>query len=266
MANSTSTNIGNGVSASLNAKLQTADPITNRSAVIALTGREGSGKTGFALSSALLSAGLCVYVEMDRQPKGDYINDMFSTGRVLKPKMKYKNTGKAFDKDFASKAWDELSKLTYECLQDKGIYTIIWDTATYGWELLRMAKFGKLTQVMPHHYGPVNDEFQALFYTAEEQGKLFVALHSMSKEYKAGKEGKEVWNGYYKPSGFSHMDFVANIRLEQHKNDEGQFVCRVVQNKLKPEMDKQDLVGDECQMSVLLHKTFGGDLEDYIDV
>lgn len=259
-------NNSNGVSVALNAKLQTAEPILNRSAVIALTGREGSGKTGLALSAALLKQGLVVYVEMDRQPKGDYINDMFSTGRVLKPKIKYKNTGKAFNKDFAEKAWDELSKITYECLQDPAIYTVIWDTATYGWELLRMAKFGKLTQVMPHHYGPVNDEFQALFYTAEEHGKLFVALHSMSKEYKAGKDGKEVWNGYYKPSGFSHMDFVANIRLEQHKNDEGQFVCRVVQNKLKPEMDKRDLVGDECTMASLLMGTFGGELEDYIDV
>lgn len=241
-------------------------PNRDKSAIIALTGREGTGKTGLAMSACLLKKGLCGYIEMDRAPKGEYINDLLDTGRIYRPKFKYKNPGKKFDKTFAEKGWDELESLTLELLKDPAFYSVIWDTGTYGWELARMAEFGKLTQVMPHHYGPLNTLFSGIMYSAETYGKILIVLHTMAKEYKEGKDKKEVWTGYYRQAGFSHMDFVANIRLETHKTEDNQFACHVTQNKINPKMDRMDLVGEEMTMASVLQSTWGGVLDDYVDV
>ena len=47
--------------------------------------------------------------------------------------------------------------------------TIVIDTGTELWELMRLAAFGKLTQVMPHHYAPVNQEMDAADQTRLRQ-------------------------------------------------------------------------------------------------
>ncbi len=50
--------------------------------------------------------------------------------------------------------------LCFKALESKEIKSIVIDTASEAWELVRLARFGKLTQVMPQHYGPVNTEFR----------------------------------------------------------------------------------------------------------
>ena len=70
-------------------------------------------------------------------------------------------------------------------LAEPAVRTISVDTATELWELLRMARFGKLTQVMPYQYGPVNAEFRSLIRMAYASDKNLILLHKMRKVYKA---------------------------------------------------------------------------------
>src|ERR1700723_169108 len=58
----------------------------------------------------------------------------------------------------AEKVWQQFISNYRDGLASCGNGTTVVDTGTEMWELLRLARFGKLTQVMPHHYGPVNKE------------------------------------------------------------------------------------------------------------
>ena len=65
-------------------------------------------------------------------------------------------------------------------LRGDEVRTILVDTATEIWELLRMARFGRLTQVMPYQYGPVNKEYRLLIRAAYNHDKNLILLHKMT--------------------------------------------------------------------------------------
>lgn len=191
---------------------------------------------------------------MDRKPVGDHINGLLRDHNILKPKLSFAGLK---DKTHCEKNWDALKSLTMDVLKDPGCGPLIWDTGTFGWELLRMARFGKLAQVLPHHYGPVNTEFESIFYAAEEYNKIFIVVHKMGREYKVGKDGKDSWTGRYERKGYSSMGFVANVALEHYRTETGGFGVRVLQNKITPATDGAELEDELCSFGVLAWKIWG---------
>lgn len=255
------------LAASLQSRLTRALPVPHGGAIISTVGKEGSGKTGWALSAAAIAKGSCVYIPMDRKPKGDYINNLIEQHHIYVPKTNFKVILTPNNQTVAIKLWDELAGLTKDSIQDPAIRTVIWDTGVYAWGLIRMARFGKLSQIMPHQYAPVNGEFQAVLWSAEEKNKIIIVIHSQSKEYKEGKDGKDHWTGNYERAGYSHMGFVANVSLEHFKTENEvppQFGVRVLQNKLKPETDGREMIGEESSFAMWAWETWGGELSTWM--
>ena len=114
--------------------------------------------------------------------------------------------------------WERMKDAYMAVISDKRFRSLVFDTGTEGWELCRLAKFGKLTQVMPHHYGPVNSEFRAMIKAAYERSDLnAVFVHKVKKEYKAiGKDGKEVWTGRMERAGFGDMPYLVDVNLRHY--------------------------------------------------
>ena len=260
------------ISSSLASRLVSAQPSTDRGAIISLTGMQGTGKTGWALSA--VNAGAFsrkhkpVYIPMDRKPVGKYIADLLASGRVLVPKTNFKANLKTANQTAGAKLWDEFEKLNEDIIAEPSLNPIIWDTGTYAWTMCRLAKLGKLTQVMPHHYALANTPFEALILQAEERGKVIVIIDRMSKTYKVGKDGKESWTGGYDRAGYSHLGYVSNVLLESYLTETNGFGVRVVQNKITPSTSGEELVDELCNFGVLMWKTFGepeGEgLEEYV--
>jgi hypothetical protein len=114
--------------------------------------------------------------------------------------------------------WNRWTKSYQAIVEDRRIRSAVVDTATETWELCRLARFGKLTQVMPHHYGPVNAEFRTLVKQAYDRNDLNVVwIHKVKKEYKAisGKE-KEVWSGKWERAGFGDMPYLVDVNLRHY--------------------------------------------------
>lgn len=249
------------ISSNLQSRLTSVAPNRDRSAIVSLTGMPGTGKSAWALSAC--TAGdfgrkyKPVYIPMDRKPVGEYIAQLLDSGRVLQPKTNFKANLKTASQAAGSKLWDEFEKLNEDMLKEPSLNPIIWDTATYAWAMCRLAKLGKLTQVMPHHYAQANTPFEALLLLAEEHGKIIVAIDRKSKEYKTGKDGKEGWTGGYDRAGYSHMGYVANVLLENYLTDEGGFGMRVIQDKITPSMNGAVMEGDECTFGMWAWKVFG---------
>lgn len=172
-------------------------------------------------------------------------------------------TGAAYDK-----AWGEFFKQHEATLACKNIRTYVWDTGTDIWELYRLKRFGKLTQVKPYHYGPVNADFRSLVKDMYEDRKdlNFIAIHKNKKQYvsKDGKDGQ--WNGKYERAGFDDFRYLADICLE-HYYDQG-FGVRVIRNdgvgaRQSADLADLELEEDNCSFFWLATNMFPDVDPDY---
>ena len=147
---------------------------------------------------------------------------------------------------------------------NKKFRTMIWDTATEVWELCRLAAFGKLSQVMPHHYVEVNSEFRALVNMAYERRDLnAIFIHKVKKEYRTNAAGKDNWTGKWERQGFGDMPYLVDCNLEhffqrQVQDPEGnvivqpQFGVRVLDSRHNMlAAVGSEFMGDMCNFEML---------------
>lgn len=123
--------------------------------------------------------------------------------------------------DAVNKAWTDTRSAMEAMVGNKLVRTIVCDTATEMWELCRLCRFGKLSQVMPHHYPPVNDEFRKsiLKLPYEREGLNCIFIHKEKREYKSGKDGKDSWTGRFERAGFNDAPYIADIVLRHYRSD-----------------------------------------------
>lgn len=219
--------------------------------IVAISGLEKQGKTHFALTApgpiALfnLDVGLeGVSSKFVREGKSVFVYDV---GRTQSP-------------NEAKIAWAELVKAYTSVLANKSIRTVVLDTATEVWEMLRLARFGKLAQVMPFQYGPVNAEYRALLRAAYTSDKNLVLLHKMKVKYVNDKR-----TGDYERSGFSDTGFIVQMNCEVFRDEDG-FNLSVLDCRHNPEMMGDVLTGPLCSFKYLAVEALGQTrLEDWED-
>ena len=155
--------------------------------------------------------------------------------------------------------WTRMKDAAYAIIDNLKFRTLIFDTGTEAWELCRMARFGKLAQVMPQHYTEVNSEFRALVKAAYERKDLNVFfLHKVKKEYRTGSGGKDAWNGKWERSGFGDMPYLVDVNLENYFNSETkEFGVRVVDSRINMiNAVGMELEGSLCTFSMLAETLF----------
>ncbi len=194
----------------------------NKRLIMAVGGREKQGKTHFALTAP----GPIAYFDLDIGTEG-VVNKFIAGGKkIAHNDFNYHSIksarGQSGPVDVAKYAemWERLRADFVAVLDTTGIRTVIVDTATEVWELLRLARFGKLSQVMPHQYGPVNAEYRELLRLAYQSDKNVVLLHKMKAEYVNDKR-----TGGYERAGFSDTGFMVqvNVRCWRRLNGDGQL-------------------------------------------
>ena len=125
--------------------------------------------------------------------------------------------------------------------------TIGIDSAGLMWELLRMARFGKMTSIMPHMYGPLNTEHQQIVDSAKRSNCNLVFLSTMQPEYIADQP-----SGRYVRQGWSRLDYHCSYSIElgraKKKPTDKQAVFEGTIKKFKPD---PNMVGQ-----VLINPTF----------
>ncbi|KKN52293.1 hypothetical protein LCGC14_0613880 [marine sediment metagenome] len=158
----------------------------------------------------------------------------------------------------ATVEWEAFKIAYYESLADSSIRTVVWDTETEMWELIRMARFGKVTQVMPLQYGPVNSEYSKMIKSAYDARTNLILIRKMKNSYINNVMQKEMV-----PMGYSGVLGLVQVTLELYK-DEGMFCMEIVDCRHDPELDGEVLPGPMCdfkQMAVLIVK--GTTVEDW---
>lgn len=171
-------------------------------------GLEKGGKTHFALTAPApiglmdMDRGLEGVVEKFANDKDIYTKNL--RGMLSRSQVDYE------------RRWEAFKDSHYALLDDPIIRTVVWDTDTEAWEMARLAFFGKLAQIKPHHYAEINREFRGLVDAAFDRDKNLLLVCKYKKQYVA-KEGSKSddasWNGKYEEAGFNDLPFVVQVNL-----------------------------------------------------
>lgn len=184
--------------------------------VVSSSAHEKAGKTHWALTAP----GPVAAISFDTGTKNLVKKFIREYGKTILLKVFDAPSEVEGDKKTAAKLWDEFAKTCRLFLKEPSIRTLVVDTATEAWQLLRLARFGKLTQVMPQHYVEANADFRELVKSLYEREDLNVVwIHKVKKEYKgqkSGGDGKDSWTGKYERDGFGDMDYIADVNLTHY--------------------------------------------------
>lgn len=236
-----------------------ANEAVKKRLIMAIDGREKSGKSHFALSGpepigvVNLDIGLDGVVQKWQDDKEIWVTDVKVNIQELK-----ELTPQAAAQE-ADRAFNQVVKAYKAVLGEAR--TIVWDNATEIWELLRMARFGKLDHVKPHHYGPVNAEYRELLRMAYDQDRTnLVLLHKMKDEYVDDKR-----TGLVKRAGFADTGFLVQVNALSWREPglpvPDCFNLTVADCRQNAELAEVAFSGNDCNFQALAMAVFPGTKE-----
>lgn len=114
--------------------------------------------------------------------------------------------------------WARFLKDFHGALASPDVRTVVVDSGTAVWELLRLAMLGKLTQIMPVKYAHVNSVMEGLFRECFPAGKNVIWTHQETEEYANDKA-----TGNMKLEGFKRAAYLtqANLRAKRDPKAKG---------------------------------------------
>jgi hypothetical protein len=221
--------------------------------VVAVDGMDKEGKTNFALTAP----GPIAYHDFDIGGEG--VIQKFQTDKTIFQAdygvklIKGEESAAVMKK--AGPVWDNFInnwKLMLAGMENGTVRTGILDTAGEAWEYLRLARLGKLTQIMPHHYTALNAEFRALIKDVFDTTGSLVLLHKLKAEWKNDAAGKGNKTGNMERAGFSETGFLVQINTRAWRDYKtGDFHLTVTNCRQNPEIAGLDLVNDMCTFPTL---------------
>jgi len=187
--------------------------------IVSACGMEKEGKTHFGLTAPDPLA----YFSIDMGDEGVVQKFITEGKRIIRKDMTVPKS-----QDMAEELWDGCVKggsvtpaqykksfigSYHTMLARKDICSIVFDTSSELWELIRMARFGT-KPAMPFQYAPVNAEFRALIRAAYKSNKNLVMLHKMRKVYVNDK-----FNGEYERAGFGDTGYLAQVNCQMWREE-----------------------------------------------
>lgn len=246
-------------------RFQHAVEPAKRRLVLSVYGKEKEGKTHFAFTAP----GPLGYIGIDNGHDGvvqkfqDNKNIEISKYRLKIPP---KGADMAQVTAASNEMWDDIHEDLYYSLEEHR--STVVDTADEIWAVLRLARFGKLDQVKPHHYGPVNSEFRDLFREAYDHNSNLILLHKVKKEYINDNS-----TGRYERAGFSETGFLVQVEINcyrldpKERDDDGDngFRADVISCRQNPDLVGETLSGPLLSFPMLAQMVFpDSDESDWI--
>lgn len=218
-----------------------ADGEPKRRLLVSVRGLEKTGKTHFSLTAP----GPIAFFDLDMGTEGVVSKFQALGKKILLNKV---------TPDMAETEWPRFKEAFRAALASRQIKTIVWDTETEVWELVRLCKFGKLTQVMPYHYGPVNNEYRKLLRETYDSGKNLILLHKMKPKYIDDKRTRE-----YERAGFNDIGFIAQVNAIVYRDptDEGgEFNLEILDCRQNSDAAGEVLLGEMASFPYLASLAF----------
>lgn len=209
-----------------------------RRLVASISGLDKSGKTNFALTApgpiayANYDTGLEGVIHKFESNKQVYRNDY----RVVVPP----GAGVQQVAEVGNEVWERYKKDMRAAWKSDVIRSTVVDPESETWELIRIARFGKLTQVMPHHYGPVNAEYRNFINEVYDTDKNLILLGRLKEEWENQVvNGKEVGKktGKLERVGMKDIPYIVQVNaIAHHDSETRQFSIEIVNCRQNPDL------------------------------
>jgi hypothetical protein len=155
----------------------------------------------------------------------------------------------------ADKVWQGFVRDYHQALNDPAVRTIVWDTETEVWQLLRLARFGVLTPKTGRDrgnvWGPVNAEMLGLIRAAFSSDKSLIMLEKVKDEYKNDKK-----TGMKVASGFGDVPFQAQIVATAYRDGDpvpSCFKVLVTDCRSNPDLNGVTIPNDWATLMEMVH-------------
>ncbi len=222
--------------------------------ILSISAREKQGKTHFALTAP----GPIAFFNTDIGIEG-VINKFAPRKEIMIMNMPVPDSQVE-----AKKCWEKFKSAYDSVLRMKDVRTVVLDTATEVWELLRMYKFGKLSQVMPHQYGPVNAIYRRMLKDSYASNKNIILLHKMKPVYIDDKRTNK-----YERAGFSDTGYIVQANCIMFRdpvtkeNPNPQFNIQIEDSRHNPDVVGMKFSGAMCNFPMVASMILGeGDWGD----
>lgn len=155
----------------------------------------------------------------------------------------------------AAEKWKEAILTTQEAVHDKTVSSIFIDTGSELWDLLRIARLGKLAQVLPVQYASVNAEFRQLLQLLLCSGKNVVLSHKVKPEYVNDQKTNR-----FERAGFADVGFDVQVELRAERDlkrdGDDQFSLTFMDCRANKELKGTQLVGKEATFGNIVKRIF----------
>lgn len=221
--------------------------LTRRCAFVEVYGDTGSGRTTFALSApgpiALIHAAEKIEGIVQPFARLGKIGGVANFGRVLR----------GDDSEVqrqAMEAWRGLEEAWFDAFN--WARTIVLDTHTEAWELIRLAYFGDLKPSrgrVDANYGPVNARWRGMFKKFRHQDTCNVILIGQTKEeYKekkgGGSDGMGQRTGNTIRAGQKEIPFMADVTVRTKRGPDGEFLSEIQKGWWNAQAEGLELEGE----------------------
>ena len=218
-----------------------------RRLIASVNGLPKVGKSHFALTAP----GPVFFINVDVGTEGVLDKFQAEGKRIYVYDVRVPRTA---SKDYYVPMWESLKKI-FEKVYQVGAGSVVVDTDSEVYELARLAKFGKLTQVMPQHYTEVNNEYREILRLAYDSVMNSIFIHKMKAKYIANARTNE-----YEPSGFGDMAYQSQVNITMHREDgeDGpEFSAFIEDCRHNPNVNGEWLRGPMCTFEFLLELIHG---------
>lgn len=137
--------------------------------------------------------------------------------------------------------WERFLKAWTAALRARDIRSIVIDTESELWELIRMARFGALTQIMPYMYTPVNAEYGRTLREIMTSDKNLILLRHVKPVYINDKRTKE-----YEAAGFGGVEKIVEVVADVWREEEADtptWNLTITKCRSQPTLDGETLSG-----------------------
>jgi hypothetical protein len=224
-----------------------------RRLVASIEGLEGTGKTHFSCTAP----GPIIYFNIDIGTEG--VVEKFQTGFEGQPAkrilIKDIKVPKSAEKDTYEALWESLRQDAETAYKLKS-GTVVLDTTSEAYELCRLARFGRLTQVLPHMYTLSNNDWREFLRLAYDSHMNTILIHKVKPKYVNNVRTSE-----YEIAGMSEIPFLVQVRLSMFRTPgaegEAEFGFKVLKCRPNDPLTGRSFSGPLCNFPFLLNMAHG---------
>lgn len=152
-------------------------------------------------------------------------------------------------------AWKEAITTLQEAINDTEIKSIFIDMHSEAWDLLRIARLGKLAQVLPVQYAAVNAEFRQLNQWLLCSKKNVMVSHKVKPEYV-----NDVRTNRLERAGFNDIAFDAKVVVRTDRDPKAvgvdQFITTILDCRANREANGKLLRGTESTFAGIMKMVY----------